>query len=107
MEAKEQKAEGRRPGLLEWLICVAGWLACAGLCLWASIELEAYPAAYDLFSPAILLMLFCNLLLFLFIAVRWASSFSRLCGSVVRLCVGEALILAIMYGAGRYWHYLG
>ncbi len=107
MEKKDQKTPGKRPGFLEWLICVAGWLVCAGLCLWASILLEAYPSAYDLFSPAILLILFCNLLLFLFIAVRWASSLSRLCGSVVRLCVGEALILAIMYGVGRYWPYAG
>lgn len=107
MEAKDQETAVKRPDLLEWLICVAGWFICAGLCLWASIELEAFPAAYDLFYPAILLILFCNLALFLFIAVRWASSFSRLCGSVMRLCIGEAIILAAMYGAGRYWHYLG
>lgn len=89
-------------GLAAWFICVAGWLICAGLCLWLTIELEAYPYAYDMFFPAVLLILFCNILVFLFIATRWAMDFRKLSGSVIRVCVGEAIILAGMYALGKY-----
>lgn len=84
------------------MACIAGWLACAGMCLWLTLELEAYPYAYDMFFPVILLILFCNIFLFLFIAARWAAQASRLYGSVARLCAAEAIILAGMYGAGRW-----
>lgn len=97
-----QISAGRRPGLVAWLVCVAGWLLCAALCLGLTILLEAYPYAYDLFFPAILLILFCNILLFLFIAARWGLILSKLCGAVLRLCAGEAIILAGMYVLGRY-----
>lgn len=96
------KSTPPRPGFWAWLVCVAGWLLCAGLCLWLTIALEAYPYAYDLFFPAILLILFCNILLFLFIATRWAKSLEKLCGAVLRLCAGEAILLAGMYGLGRF-----
>lgn len=85
-----------------WLISVAGWLACAGLCLWLTLELEAYPYAYDMFFPAVLLILFCNILVFLFIVSRWGQDLGRLAGSVARVCLAEAIILAGMYGLGRY-----
>lgn len=102
MQEESLKEVISRPGWLAWLVCVLGWLVCAGLCLWLTIALEAYPAAYDMFFPAILLILFCNILLFLFIATRWAPAIGRLCGAVLRLCVGEAIILAGMYALGRY-----
>lgn len=87
---------------LVWLVSILGWLVCAGLCLWLTIALEAYPYAYDLFFPAILLILFCNILLFLFIATRWGGQPGKLCVSVLRLCMGEAIILAGMYALGRF-----
>lgn len=101
-QSENKSGEAKRPGWLAWLVCVLGWLVCAGFCLWLTIALEAYPYAYDIFFPAILLILFCNILLFLFIATRWAPSVSRLCGAVARLCIGEAIILAGMYGLGRF-----
>ena len=92
----------KQAGWLAWLVCVAGWVLCAGFCLWLTIELEAWPYAYDVFFPAILLILFCNILLFLFIATRWGKSLSRLLAAVARLCAGEAIILAGMYCLGRF-----
>lgn len=91
-----------KEGILRWLISVAGWLACAAMCLWLTIELEAYPAAYDMFFPAVLLILFCNILLFLFVATRWATQTGKLASSVIRLCIAEALLLAGMYALGRF-----
>lgn len=92
----------KKAGWIGWLVCVCGWLVCAGMCLWLTIALEAYPYAYDLFFPAILLILFCNVLLFLFIATRWAADAKRLAGSVGRLCLGEAILLGGMFFLGKY-----
>lgn len=89
-------------GIAAWFICVCGWLACAGMCLWLTIALEAYPYAYDMFFPAVLLILFCNILVYLFIATRWALDLRRLAGSVLRVCAGEGLILAGMFAMGKY-----
>ena len=89
-------------GWLSWVVAVAGWLICAGLCLWLTIALEAWPYAYEVFFPAILLILFCNILVFLFVATRWGSQTRRLFGAVARVCIGEGLLLFIMYAAGRY-----
>lgn len=98
----ETGAGVKNAGFVAWLICVAGWLICAGLCLWLTIALEAYPYAYEVFFPAVLLILFCNILVFLFIATRWGADIRRLGGSVIRVCLGEGVILAGMYGLGRY-----
>ena len=89
-------------GWLSWAVAVAGWLICAGLCLWLTIALEAWPYAYEVFFPAILLILFCNSLVVLFVATRGASETRRLFGAVARVCVGEGLLLLLMYAAGRY-----
>ena len=89
-------------GWVSWVVAVAGWLICAVLCLWLTIALEAWPYAYEVFFPAIVLILFCNILVFLFVATRWASLPRRLLGSVARVCVGEGLLLLLMYAAGRY-----
>ncbi len=92
----------RPTGFVAWVVCVAGWLICAGLCLWLTIALEAYPYAYEMFFPAVLLILFCNILVYLFVATHWANDIRRLLGSVIRVCIGEAIILAGMYALGRY-----
>ncbi|MBD5626622.1 MAG: hypothetical protein HDQ90_03900 [Desulfovibrio sp.] len=98
-----ESAPPKRPtGWLSWVVAVAGWLICAGFCLWLTIALEAWPYAYEVFFPAILLILFCNILVFLFVATRWASQTRRLFGAVARVCVGEGLLLLLMYAAGRY-----
>lgn len=91
-----------KKGWLIWLMAVAGWLVCAALCLAVTIGLEAWPQAWDMFFPAILLILFCNILLFLFITSRWVSDLRRAAGSVVRICVGEGLLLAGIYALGRF-----
>ena len=98
-----ENAPAKRPlGWLSWAVAVAGWLICAILCLWLTIALEAWPYAYEVFFPAIVLILFCNILVFLFVATRWAGVPRRLLGSVARVCVGEGLLLLLMYAAGRY-----
>lgn len=101
MPAGAQKPKA--PGFMAWLYCLAGWLICAGLCLWFTVEMEAYPAAYDMFFPAVLLILFCNILLFLFVAVRWAQSLGKLGCAIARICLGEGLFLAGMYLLGRFF----
>ncbi|MBD5553069.1 MAG: hypothetical protein HDQ44_01895 [Desulfovibrio sp.] len=97
-----QKLSTKGAGLAAWLISVCGWLLCAGMCLTLTIALEVYPYAYEVFFPAILLILFCNILVFLFIVSRWGPALSRLWRAVARVCVGEAIILAGMYGLGRF-----
>ena len=109
--AEEQQAGGqgqapqaarRTRGWLSWAVAVAGWLICAAMCLWLTIALEAWPYAYEVFFPAILLILFCNILVFLFVSTRWANQTARLFGSVARVCIGEGLLLGIIYAAGRF-----
>lgn len=97
-----QKKGLQMPNFMAWFLCLCGWLACAGMCLWFTVEMEAYPAAYDMFFPAVLLILFCNILLFLFVASRWAQNLRRLAGSIARICIGEGFFLAGMYVIGRF-----
>ena len=85
-----------------WLIVVCGWLACAFLCLALTVGLEAYPAAYDSLFPFVLLLLFGNVFAFLFVINRRGDSLARVGGAVLRLCVGEALLLAGLYCLGKY-----
>ncbi len=94
------KEKGR--GWLGWLAAVCGWLVCAMFCLLLTIELEAYPYAYDMIFPAVLLILFCNILVFLFISTRWATQTGKLASSVLRVRLGEGLLLAGLYVLGRY-----
>lgn len=89
-------------GWLSWVTAVFGWLLCAAMCLWLTIELEAWPYAYEMFFPAVLLILFCNIFLFLFVAGRWGADAGRLAGSAARICIGEAILLAGMYCLARF-----
>lgn len=88
--------------LLAWAIAVAGWLLCASFCLILTIGLEPYPYAYDMFFPAVLLILFCNILVFLFVSTRWGNSARQLFLAVARVCTGEGLLLCMFYVLGRY-----
>lgn len=90
-------------GLYSWITAVMGWLICAAFCLFLTIKLEAYPNAYDTFFPAVLLILFCNILIFLFVSTRWGQQTKKLFGSVVRVCAGEAIILGGLYILGKYF----
>lgn len=94
--------ESSAKGWLSWFICVVGWLLCAAMCLWLTITLEAWPYAYDMLFPAILLVLFCNILVFLFIGTRWGKLVGHLLGAVMRVCIGEGCLLAGLYLLGRF-----
>lgn len=107
-DAEKGTQNGARPSeagrnWLGWLFSVGGWLVCAGMCLETTILLEAWPAGYDALFPAILLIIFCNVFVFLFIAARWGSRLKTLAAAVVRVCAGEGLFLAGIYALGRYF----
>lgn len=85
-----------------WLFVVCGWLVCAFLCLALTVGLEPYPVAYDTLFPAILVILFGNIFVFIFLVNRWGSSLRALLGATIRLCVGEALLLVCLYCLGRF-----
>lgn len=89
-------------GWFIWLVSVTGWLVCAAMCLVLVILLESFPYGYDLFFPAVLLILFCNIFIFLFITSRWGLQLKRLVRAVFRVILGEGLILAGMYGLARF-----
>lgn len=97
-----QSGESFAKGWLSWFICVLGWLLCAAMCLWLTILLETWPYAYDMLFPAILLVLFCNILVFLFIGSRWGNRSRNILVAVVRVCIGEGLLLAGLYLLGRF-----
>ena len=100
MDEIAKKNEGR--GWREWFALVAGWLACAAACLYASILLEPFPAVYDTFFPFIILLLFGNIFVFFFIASRWNGQPRRLYNSVIRIFLGESLLLAGIFFLGKY-----
>lgn len=102
VQAIQAQAPKKAAGWLSWTVSVSGWLICAAMCLWLTIALEAWPYAYEVFFPAIILVLFCNILIFLFVSTRWGNETSRLFGSVARVCTGEGFLLGIMYLAGRF-----
>lgn len=87
---------------ISWLFCVGGWLCCAFMCLWLMIELEAWPKAYDMFFWVIILILFCNIFLFLFISSRAGRTAKQLFYAVLKLCAGEGLVLLVLYLLGRF-----
>ncbi|MDE5832556.1 MAG: hypothetical protein K2H64_06165 [Desulfovibrio sp.] len=93
---------GKKNNWLAWLSVVCGWLACAFCCLVLTVELEVYPQAYATLFPAILIILFGNIFVFLFIVNRWGSSSRALLSAVIRVCAGEALLLAGLYCLGRF-----
>lgn len=98
----ESEKDSAKKGVLIWLGAVLGWLVCAGICLLTSIGLETYPDAYDMLFPAVLLMLFGNVFVFLFIISRWGNQAAKFFGSIIRICVGEGLLLAGLYALGKY-----
>lgn len=87
---------------LSWSISVGGWLICAGLCLGLTIALEYYPVAYDIFFPAIIIILFGNIFIFIFVSGRWGANTKNLLFSTLRICIGEFLILTLFYLIGKY-----
>lgn len=101
-EVRDCAASRSGRSLLAWLICVGGWLLCAAMCLALTIELEKWPLAYDMLFPAVLLILFCNILVFLFVASRFGNAAKLLFAAVGRICIGEGLLLAGFYLLGRY-----
>ena len=98
----ESEKESAKKVVFIWLGAVMGWIVCAGLCLLASIGLEPYPTAYDMLFPAVLLILFGNVFVFLFIISRWGNQVGKFFGSIIRICVGEGLLLAGLYALGKY-----
>lgn len=100
---KSESGKSLKNTWLSWLGAVAGWLVCAGLCLWFILEIEPYPYAYEMFFPFALLLLFGNIFLFLFISARWGEQPGRLFASLGRVCVGEGLFLAALYCLSRFF----
>ncbi len=96
-----QAQDPKAGGWLSWFCAVFGWLFCAFECLWLWIELEAWPAAYEVFFPAILLILFCNVLVFIFIGARFGARSMRVGLAVMRVCLGEGLLLGLIYLCAR------
>lgn len=101
-EMDSEKKPEKRNTWLPWLISVLGWLVCASFCLLLTINLESWPDAYDILFPAVLLMLFGNIFVFLFLASRYGTQPARLGAAVARLCLGEGLLLAGLYVLGRF-----
>lgn len=89
-------------GWIVWVVAVSGWLVCAFFCLVLTVQLEEFPDAYETLFPAVVLMLFCNLFIFLHITSRWGRQLKKLVFSVIRVCVGEGLLLAGLYALGRF-----
>lgn len=87
---------------INYLIATGGWLACAALCLALTIKLEEFPYAYEVFFPAVLLMLFGNIFVFLFIASRWSADTKKLSLAVGRVCLAETLFAIGFYCLGRF-----
>lgn len=94
-------AESKKNIFLSWAASVAGWLVCAALCLLLAIDLENR-SAYEIFYPVVILLLFANVFLFLFVAMRWGALPRRLFDSIARICIGEGLLLLMMDILGRY-----
>lgn len=97
----QKPLDGKRT-LSSSLAALFGWLVCAGLCLACAIQLENFPQGYDVFLPAIILVLFCNIFVFLFISSRWAKFPKKLWASVIRVCAGEALFLIGIWAISKY-----
>lgn len=98
----DEKSVNKKKLWLNWLIATCGWLVCAAICLWLTILLEEFPKAYDILFPAVLVMLFGNIFVFLFIASRWGNRTPMLINAVSRVCAGELLLLGGLYCLGRF-----
>lgn len=87
---------------INYLIATGGWLACAAFCLVLAIKLEEFPQAYEVLFPAVLLLLFGNIFVFLFITSRFGRDTQHLSIAVSRVCIGETLLLLGLYCLGRF-----
>ncbi len=87
---------------INYIIATLGWLACAALCLVLTIKLEEFPNAYDTLFPVILLLLFGNIFVFLFIASRWSRNTKKLSLAVSLVCFSETLLVIGIYCLGRF-----
>ena len=100
--SKETQAPAPQKLWLNYLLATGAWLACAALCLALTIALEQFPAAYEILFPAVILLLFGNIFVFLFITSRWGKDTRKLFSAVSRVCIGETLILLGLYCLGRF-----
>lgn len=89
-------------GWVAWACMLLGWLLCAAFCLLLTTGLEAWPAAYDTIFPAAILLLFGNVLLFVFLGLRHGRSSWALMRAVLALCVAEGLLIWLLYLTGRH-----
>ena len=96
----EEKSSG---GWLSWLTAVGGWLLCAAMCLVLTIRLEVWPRAYDFVFPAVVAVLFSNILVFMFMASRHGAHAGKLFRAVCRVCLSEGALLLLLYGWGRFF----
>ena len=100
----ETKTEEKSPtGWLSWLTAVGGWRLCAAMWLVLTIRLEVWPRAYDFVFPAVVALLFSNILVFMFMGSRYGAHAGKLFRAVCRVCLSEGALLLILYGWGRFF----
>lgn len=92
-----EEKTGKGPWLLRYLTAVAGWLACAFMGLALMVGLEARPEDWQSALYLVLLVLFANIVVFLFVTSRYSNSFSRHALAVLVVCIAEAVFFACMY----------
>lgn len=101
MEVKQEKTSST--GWLSWLIAVGGWLICAAMCLFLTVSLEGWPRAYDFVLPAVIAILFSNIVVFLFMSSRFGEHAGILFRAVSRVCMAEGVLLLLLYAGGRFF----
>ncbi|WP_291433360.1 hypothetical protein [Desulfovibrio sp.] len=101
MEMKQEKISST--GWLSWLIAVGGWLTCAAMCLFLTVSLEGWPKAYNFALPAVIAILFSNIVVFLFMSSRFGEHAGILFRAVSRVCVAEGVLLLLLYAGGRFF----
>lgn len=83
-------------------LVVAGWFVCAAMCLYMTICLEQWPAAWDSMFPVAVAILFGNFAVFYTVSLRCTARGKSLAMPVFFICFGEAALFGIMYMIGRY-----
>ena len=99
MENSKQPSTGG----VAWLIGGGGGLICAAMCLFLTVSLEGRPKAYNFVLPAVVAILFSNIVVFLFMSSRFGEHAGILFRAVSRVCMAEGVLLLLLYAGGRFF----